>query len=421
MYLVWFYSKKNLYKLNKFEYYKNSFFDLQKKWINVIYFYKEDKDIYLDQVIIENINNMWIKIIPFHNELEIVDNLSKLDWKIFINTFEEQEIRLVNQIRLNLNQKTTDNPEIFLNKYLQRSIIWQKYPETTIDYRLLSVDELINLPRDDIKRYPYIMKPTWGIQSSGVSKIDNYEDYKNWIEYTLHSINKLKEKKLADQKILLEEFIDGEMYTIDYYVDEKQKIYSSMPVMVKLWTDYWINDFCNIVRIISNDVENSVDEKKLNEFIKKTVDAGNIKNTFVHHEFKINSKWEYKTIETNWRIWWFRLDMYQLWYETNLLSLPFLNDIKSHKLEYNIAVFALYPKKRAIFNWYNENIVEEIKLLGSFYRINKWEKKIWEEIWLTRDGYSKTWSIILKNNNYEQFKKDFDFIEKIYFEIMKID
>jgi hypothetical protein len=40
----------------------------------------------------------------------------------------------------------------------------------------------------------------------------------------------------------------------------------------------------------------------LEKFINDTVKACGIRNTFIHHEFKINTKLELKTIELNGRI-----------------------------------------------------------------------------------------------------------------------
>jgi len=58
MNLIGFYSKKNLYKLTKFDYYKKSFSKLKKDNINIIYFYQEEKDTKIDQEIFENIKKM---------------------------------------------------------------------------------------------------------------------------------------------------------------------------------------------------------------------------------------------------------------------------------------------------------------------------------------------------------------------------
>lgn len=422
MHLIWFYSKKSLFKLNKFDYYKRSFSLLKEKWVTIIYFYEEDTSIELGQNIIDGIKNMGVELIWFSHESEIISYIQWLSWKIFINTFEEQEIIFVNTIRKLLWQKITDNPEIFFNKYLQRSIIGEKYPETIVKYKKFSIEEAMVLKEDDLTFFPCIIKPTGWVQSSWVSKIHNFEEYQNSLTTILNAFKMLENKKLSNQSVLIEEFIDGKMYTIDYYVDEEQNITLSKPVFVKLWVDYGINDFCNISRFISHTVESEIDWEQLRVFIQKTVTWGNIKNTFVHHEFKITSQWIYKTIEINWRIWWFRLDMYQMWYDIDLLTFPFMpikEDI--YPLQKNIAMFAFYPKKSAIFNGYNEDIISAIEALPSFHRINRGIKPLGAEIWLTKDWYGKVWSLELANNNIEEFTKDVEYIEHIYFNIIKTD
>lgn len=419
MHLIWFYSKRNIFKLNKFDYYKKSFSDLLKIWVKIIYFYEEDESFILEKEIIDGIKRIGVELISFKSENEIINHLKKLQGKIFINTFEEQEIEFTNKIRKAIWQETTKNPLIFLNKYIQRTVIGEKYPETIVQFKKIPIEESKTITRDFFPPMPCIIKPTWWIQSSWVSKINDYSEYKKALEKIENSFQKLENKRLKNESILLEEFIDGKMYTTDYYVDEEQNIKFSKPVLIKLWIDYWIKDFCNISRFISHEVEQNIDSQKLYDFIKKTVIWGNFKNTFVHHEFKINSKWEYKTIETNWRIWWFRLDMYQVGYDINLLRFPFEDRITNPTLKKNVAMFALYPRQKSIFDWYHENIIKKIESLKSFHRINKGIKEIGTEIGLTQDWYGKVGSIELANNNYEEFKKDVELLENIYFDIIK--
>lgn len=78
MYLIGFYSKKSLFKLNKFDYYKTSFNDLKAHDISVIYFYQEDPTINLSQDIIDGINNMGVKIISFTDDKTIIAYLQTL-------------------------------------------------------------------------------------------------------------------------------------------------------------------------------------------------------------------------------------------------------------------------------------------------------------------------------------------------------
>ncbi len=419
MNLVGFYWKRSLFKLNKFDYYKKSFKELSELGVKITYFYQEDNAFVLEKDIIDGIKKIWVELIAFQNENEIISHLKKIEGKIFINTFEEQEIEFTNRIRKSIWQETTKNPQIFLNKYLQRSTIGEFFPETIVQFKKISIEESRLLSKDFFPPMPCIVKPIGWVQSSWVSKINNYSEYEKALETIEGSFQKLKEKRLKNESILLEEFIDGEMYTIDYYVDEKQNIKLSKPVLVKLWIDYGINDFCNISRFISHEVENNVNREKLHDFVKKTVVWWNFKNTFVHHEFKINSKWEFKTIETNWRIWWFRLDMYQIWYNINLLKFPFEEKEAKPILQKNIAMFALYPREKSIFYWYHEDIIKKIESLKSFHRINRGIKEIGAEIWLTQDWYGKVGSIELANSNYDEFKRDVELVENIYFDIIK--
>ena len=245
------------------------------------------------------------------------------------------------------------------------------------------------------------------------------EDFNIAVKCIPSAFEKLKEKNLLNQKILVEEFIDWKMYTIDYFVDEFGKFCLTAPVYVKLWVDYWINDFCNISRYMSE--WEVIDEKKLLDFVQKTVVWASIRNTFVHHEFKINSKWEFKTIEINGRIWGYRLDMYNKWYGINLLKFPFFENTQKLKLLKNIAVFALYPKYEWIFKAKNHKLIENIIKLPSFDRLKILDSQIWNKIWFTKDWYSKVGTIVLANENYQQFKKDANFIENNYFDILFVD
>lgn len=419
MYLIGFYSKKNVNKLIKFDYYKKSFATLKQSGINIIYFYEKDDSVQLSQDMVDEIFTHGISLKEFSDESEITDFLTTLKGKIFINTFEEQEIALTNTIKKSLGQKITDNPEIFLNKYLQREIIGNDFPETIVQYKFIPFHDIQKITIQDLPCLPCIIKPTWWVQSSWVCKIEHQEDINNALSTLLEAFTRLKYKKLFKQDLLIEEFIDGQMYTIDYYVDEDQHIFMSRPVLVKLWIDYGMDDFCNISRVISHEVETKVDNEKLQEFIKKTVVGWKIRNTFIHHEFKIDSKWIFKTIETNWRIWWFRLEMYQTWYDMDLLQFPFM-DTKdlTFSLKKNVSIFTLYPKKECIFTGYNEAVLEQIYALPSFVSINKWVKSPWALVWATKNWHSRIGSIVLAHEDYEQFEKDIAFMETVYFDII---
>jgi hypothetical protein len=418
MYFVWFIKKSNLSKLYELDYYKNNLSNLLQNWVKVIYFFYDNIGINVTKEKIKTIDSLWFKIIWYTNIEDIIKELKQLDWYCFINTFEESQIEMVSKLKLAVWQKSTINHEIFLNKFIQRNVIWSKYPETITKYDVIKdIEDIHNINLE----YPIIVKPIWWVQSSWTSKVYNIEQMEKDINNIYDNVlSKLEKKWLNKQEIILEEYIDWKMYSIDYFIDENQNIIKTSAIKVWLGVDYWVDDFSNIVFILSNKAQKEVDDDKLDKFIKKTVDAWKFINTFMHHEFKINSKWKYKTIETNWRIWWYRLEMYQQWNNINLLSYPFLENKEIDiKIKNNIATFLIYPKKTSIFLWYNESLFDDIKNLKSFFRLNEWNTKIWEKIWLTRDGFSTLWTIVIKNKSDKQFEQDLEFINKNYFHIIK--
>jgi len=63
MYLIGFYSKKNLSKLCQFDYYKKSFKHLQGLGIIIIYFYEEDESVIVSPELIDEIKEIGILLV----------------------------------------------------------------------------------------------------------------------------------------------------------------------------------------------------------------------------------------------------------------------------------------------------------------------------------------------------------------------
>lgn len=91
--------------------------------------------------------------------------------------------------------------------------------------------------------------------------------------------------------------------------------------------------------------------------------------------------------------------------------------IKQKSLDFdsknNYAAFVFYPEKNWILEWFNEELLQKFKSLKSYFNFMWWAKK-WKNIWLTKDWFSSIASLKLKNSDKVQFKKDFDFVEKNY-------
>lgn len=401
-------------------YYTEVFVDLIENGVWVILFYKNIKDVLLENDVISRLNELWILIFWYDSEWDVIDKVIGLKWKKYIDTFQESSIDFVNSLKSKLWQRISDNSELFLDKYLQRNIIWKIYPELIVNYyKLKEWDELTEKYIENL-RFPLIIKPVWWIESRWVNKVNNYNELLSTLNILQQALSMLDKKGLKKKDILIEEFVDWKAYSIDYFVDQDQTIIKSRPVYITFWIDLWYMDFFNYYRLISKSVEESIDMVKLDEFINKSVKWWGIRNTFIHHEFKVSSRWEFKSIEINWRIGWYRIELYNHWYWLNLLKFPFIEINPNIKLLNNMIVFAIYPNRQWILNWYNMKLIEYIQSLSSTLRVYLSNKQVWQIVGFAKDWFGKLGSIVLKNADINQFNKDVEFIEKNYFKLVEI-
>ena len=144
----------------------------------------------------------------------------------------------------------------------------------------------------------------------------------------------LEARGFLKNDFIVEEFIDGEIFTLSYFVNDFWEYFLFPIVKVKSVQDLWIDDFSNYVRIIYKWLDLELDEEKLDIFIKKHIKIFWIKNTFVFHDMKKTNSWEFKTIEVNGRIGWYRLEMYKETFGVNMLS--FIDKVGHLNIKENI-------------------------------------------------------------------------------------
>jgi hypothetical protein len=204
------------------------------------------------------------------------------------------------------------------------------------------------------------------------------------------------------------------MYTIDYFVDENWKIFKSKIIKTNtLKEEYNIDDFWITKEILWKEIEKEISEEKLNTFLEKSVKACSIKNTFIHHEFKLTSSGELKTIEMNGRIGWYRLEMYKKAYNLDLIEFLFNKKIKADFINNYIFIW-LFPRQEINKNflWLKEDFIDKVKKLKSFYNYMIKENYIWKKIWFTKNWYKYFGSIRLVNKNFSEIQKDYEYIKE---------
>lgn len=351
---------------------------------------------------------------------EKINEVYKKNNVLFINTFTEWLIEITNTIKKSLWEEITKEHESFRDKSLQRSFLQEFNPELGIKYIKSSPQNVNSSKIEEYLGYPYIVKPSSWIQSAWVAIIKTKQELEQYMTDYDVFLEKFTARGFNNETLIFEEFIDGEMFSIDYFVDKQWNTHSSPPVEVKIGTDIWIDDFMNYARSFREDKISSVNKIDLENFISGSISALWIKNTFIHHEFKLTSKWKLKTIEINGRIGWYRLEMIQESLGYNWLSAI---DSKKQKIELknNFTSFLIYPKRKCVLKWFNEELFSQIEKLESIYFINKIDSFIWKEIGLTSEWFTKVAIIKIKNSNSHQFEKDYDFIEKNFKNLLIIE
>ena len=394
----------------------------EKHGIKNIIFYRGESIEYAD--LLNKLEKFWIFIQNYSNKADLKEKITEFSKEyeiLFVSTPLELLVNTVNEVNLDLWIRLSDEADIFRNKYLQRDLIQKHNPDLWIKFIKGAVEDLDIKEIEEYIWYPFIIKPVDWVQSSWVAKIKNKKDYEDYMkDYEAFHI-RLQARWVDNKELIIEDFIDWKLYSVDYLVSPEWDITVSKPVGVELWIDVNIDDYCNIARIWTEKIEEDFKGKRLKTFVNSTVKACWIRNTFVHHEFKINSKGELKTIELNGRIWGWRLDLIKRSYGLNLYAMICDKDVKPWKLKENNIVVNIYSSKRWMLNSFNEKVLDKIRKRKSVFSIELEESFIWKEVWFTKDWFTKLWNIKLANKDYDEILKDYKYIKNLYLDILVID
>ena len=393
-----------------------------KYWIKNVIFYKWD--VIKFDALISKLEKFHILLKNYANKDDLKEqvlNLNKEFEIVFVSTPLELLVNVTNEVKIVLWHTMSDDPGIFRDKYLQRELIQFHNPELWIKFLKWEPEELNIEIIEEKVWYPFIIKPTNWLQSAWVEKIENRDEFNEYIDNYQAFHDRLKNRWVENKILIVEEFIDWKLYSIDYFVTSFWEPIISKPVKVKLWIHVWIDDYCNIARSLTKKTEDEFKWKRLKNFINSTVKATWIRNTFVHHEFKVNLKWELKTIELNWRIWWGRLEVVSKAYGLNLYEFIINPLVKPWILKFNNIAINIYAHKRWILKWFNEKLFNKIEKRSTVYEIEKITCAVWKEIWFTRDWFVKVWVIKIQSKDYKEIRKDYLYIKRNYQELLEIE
>jgi biotin carboxylase len=296
-----------------------------------------------------------------------------------------------------------------LLKTLDKSLI-PKYTvvKDTTEASIIKIEKLVG--------YPVVVKPAGLAASLLVSVCYHREELEKTLQKTFKTIEKVYKKKLGrgTPKILVEQLMDGEMYSIDVYVNGRGNTYATPIVHVKTGRAIGFDDFFGYQRLTPTRLLSShIDDANHAAF--KAVKALGLRSTTAHVELMRTEK-EWKIIELAPRMGGFRHEMYMLSYGINHI----LNDILIR-----VPQKPVIPKKvkgfTAVFNMYAKSEgklkaisgIKKVKALASFHEINLL-KSVGDELKFAKNGGGVVAEIMLFNKSRADLLADIRRMEKAF-------
>lgn len=259
------------------------------------------------------------------------------------------------------------------------------------DYTLKQIEKKIG--------YPLIIKPAGLAASLLVSLCYHPEDLEKNLKNTVKKINQIYKKKRGrgEPQILVEEFMEGVMYSIDSYVNQRGVIYHTPLVHVKTGRNVGYEDFFGYERITPVNIRPHKIEAA-RKAAESAVEALNLRSTTCHIELmKTEDGW--KIIEVGPRAGGYRHEMYELSYGIDhslndmLIRIPKKPKLAKRVKGYT-AVMQFYAHTRG--RLVRVEGINKVRKLESFNRIEM-KKKAGQMCDFARNGDDPVFEVVLFN------------------------
>lgn len=286
----------------------------------------------------------------------------------------------------------------------------------TPNYTLVSTVNKTTVQKIENKvGYPAIVKPTGLGESKLVSIVYHQEELEKVLGRIFRTLKSTYKKSdgVWEPKVLVEQFMDGDMYSIDAHVTSRGKVYFCPPVHVKTGRSIGFDDFFGYSQMTPTLLKKTnIDAAE--KVATKAIHALALRSTSVHIELmKTEAGW--KVIELGPRLGGFRHDLYELSYGINLT----MNDIKVRIPEKVIipkkvlgtsVAMKFFAKKEGILK--NLIGIKKAQTLKSFQKITI-NKKIGSKCKYAKNGGSSVFNIILFNKDRSKLLADIRRLEQI--------
>lgn len=263
--------------------------------------------------------------------------------------------------------------------------------------------------------FPMILKPTNLAQSFLVSICYHEEDLKRFLTHAYTKIEKIYEEngRIEVPKMMVEEYMEGDMYSVDAYVTGRGTVYFCPMVKVITGKNIGHDDFYNYIHLSPTALKKrSVD--RAHDAAEAGIHALGLRNTTAHVELmKMDDEW--KIIEIGARVGGFRDTLHRLSCDIDhslndvLVRLP-KKPIIPKKCKGFAATLKWYPKKEGRITRLKG--IKKCQELKSFSDI-KVLKKIGDVCKFAKNGGKAVFTITLFNTERSKLLADIRRVEQL--------
>jgi len=262
--------------------------------------------------------------------------------------------------------------------------------------------------------FPLIVKPSAMAASKMITICYHKDEFAKVLKKIMRSVNSINKKGAdVDIKVLVEQFMEGTMYSIDAYVNSRGTVYQCPVVEVKTGKMIGFDDFFGYQQMTPSHLKKSSVEKA-EEVTREAIHALGLRSTIVHIELmRMEGGW--KVIELSPRMGGFRHLMYKFSYDIDHV----MNDIMIHASKkpiiprrikgYTVAM-KFFAKKEGKLTKLTG--IKRIQQLTSFKEISI-NKKIGDPCQYAKNNGSSVFNLIMFNKEKSKLLADIRRVEQM--------
>jgi biotin carboxylase len=308
-----------------------------------------------------------------------------------------------------LRTPTTDSLKWASDKYEMRKRMKLFDPSITPRFTLVGSNTKIERQRVIEKiKFPMIIKPTNLAASLFVSICYHEEDLEKTLRSTFRKLQKAyaNDNRLEDPKLIAEEYMDGDLYSIDSYVGARGGVEHCPLVKQVTAKKIGHDDFYNYLQITPTVFKKETIERA-QIATEKAIHALGLRSTLAHTELmKVDDDW--KVVEIGARMGGFRNELHMLTCGINhslndiLVRIPAKTNLPKKCTSYACAMKWFAAKEGKISEMKG---IKKIEQLESFHRIEV-NKKIGDKAVFARNGGRSVFNLFMKNEDRSKLLAD---------------